>query len=378
MKAIVRLLEKALVKRLGENKVLLLYGTRRVGKTRLINTLREHYGKPSLLLNAEDFDVQAVLARRTAANYKRLIGKNKLILIDEAQTIPEIGKHLKFMIDSFPEITIVATGSSSFDLMNKSGEPLTGRSYQYTLYPISYSEMETENGFLINSQQMEDRLVYGSYPEVITLSSDEERIIYLKELVQNYLLKDIFMYETIKNATKIFDLLKLLAYQVGSEVSLDEIGKSLGMSKNTVERYLDLLTKVFVIFRVGGYSTNLRKEIVKSGKWYFYDNGIRNAIISDFRNVANRNDIGQLWENYCFYERIKFKRYTGKTPEYFFWRTYDRQEIDMIEKENTKLRAFEFKWSPTKRAKSPKFFEDNYPKSTFTLINRETFPDFLV
>lgn len=377
MENIIRAIEPIIKKRLGQNKVLLLYGTRRVGKTKLLHAIAKSYDATYLLLNAEDNEVQGILARQTAENYKRLIGDSQLLMIDEAQTIPDIGKHLKFMIDTFPNLTIIATGSSSFDLMNQSGEPLTGRSYQYTLYPISFGELEHTIGFLKTKQQIEERLIYGSYPEVVTMDSDEDRELYLKELVQNYLLKDIFIYETIKNASKIFDLLKLLAYQVGSEVSLDELGRSLGMSKNTVDRYLDLLTKVFIVYKVGGYSSNLRKEVVKSSKWYFYDNGIRNAIIGDFRDVSTRNDIGQLWENYCFAERIKFKRYHGKTPEYFFWRTYDGQEIDMIEKENTQLNAVEFKWNAKKQATVPRAFETNYPDATFRQISRDNFEDFV-
>lgn len=377
MENIIRAIEPSIKKRLGQNKVLLLYGTRRVGKTKLLHAIAKSYDASYLLLNAEDNEVQGILARQTAENYKRLIGDSQLLMIDEAQTIPDIGKHLKFMIDTFTNLTIIATGSSSFDLMNQSGEPLTGRSYQYTLYPISFGELEHTIGFLKTKQQIEERLIYGSYPEVVTMDSNEDRELYLKELVQNYLLKDIFIYETIKNASKIFDLLKLLAYQVGSEVSLDELGRSLGMSKNTVDRYLDLLTKVFIVYKVGGYSSNLRKEVVKSSKWYFYDNGIRNAIISDFRDVSTRNDVGQLWENYCFAERIKFKRYHGKTPEYFFWRTYDGQEIDMIEKENTQLNAVEFKWNAKKQATVPRAFETNYPDATFRQISRDNFEDFV-
>ncbi len=377
MKDIKRQLQKAIEKRIGDNKVLLLFGTRRVGKTKLLQAIQQNYRKPCLVLNAEDLDVQATITNRTAANYKRLIGKHKLIMIDEAQAVPAIGTHLKFMIDSFPKITIIATGSSSFDLMNKSGEPLTGRSYQYTLYPVSYAEVEGYVGHLGAQQQLQERLIYGSYPELITLTGNDEKEDYLKSLVQTYLLKDILMYETVKNASKIFDLLKLLAYQVGNEVSLDELGRNLGMSKNTVVRYLDLLSKVFVIFRVGGYSSNLRKEVVKSSKWYFYDNGIRNAVINDFREVNSRNDMGVLWENYCFYERIKVREYAAKTPEYFFWRTYDNQEIDMIETESRQLRAFEFKWKKCKGVKPPKFFEENYPKAKFSCVSQDTLLDFL-
>ncbi len=377
MSFIERALQKSIEKRIGENKALLIYGTRRVGKTKLLEAIRKSHKKPSLLLNAEDMEVQSLLQRRTAANYQRIIGKHQLLMIDEAQVVPEIGKHLKFMVDTFPKLTIIATGSSSFDLMNKSGEPLSGRSYQYTLYPVSQGELIRNQGFPETYQQLDERLVYGSYPEVINLKTVGEKQAYLRSLIQTYLLKDIFVYETVKNSTKIFDLLKLLGYQVGNEVSLDELGRNLGMSKNTVERYLDLLTKVFVVFRVGGFSSNLRKEVVKSSKWYFFDNGIRNAIISDFRDIAHRADKGQLWENFCFYERIKRQHYSGKFCDYHFWRTYDQQEIDMIEKENTRLRAFEFKWGNAATAKQPKYFAGNYPKATFEVIGKDNYAEFV-
>ncbi len=377
MNAIPRILQNAISKRIGENKVLLLYGTRRVGKTRLIQAIYEANKRKSLFLNGEDFDVQEILAKRTTANYKRLLGTKQLLFIDEAQAIKDIGKILKLLIDSFPKLTIIATGSSSFDLMNKSGEPLTGRGYQYTMYPIAFQEIIKYKNTLSAFQELDERLVYGSYPEVITIADIEEKQTYLKTIVQQYLLKDIFIYETVKNANKIFDLLKLLAYQVGNEVSLDELGKTLGISKNTVERYLDLLTKVFVIFRLGGYSSNLRKEVVKSSKWYFFDNGIRNAIISDFRDIALRPDKGQLWENYCIYERIKKQHYASKHCEYYFWRTYDQQEVDLIETENSKMNAFEFKWKNNKPIKPPKFFADNYPNAKFQIVSKENFEEYL-
>jgi len=377
MKYVSRAIQKNIEKRIGENKVLLIFGTRRTGKTKMIESIKKNLKQQNLFLNGEDLDTQAILAKRTAANYKLLIGKNKVLFIDEAQVIPDIGKHLKFMIDSFPKLTIVATGSSSFDLMNKSGEPLTGRAYQYYLYPFSVNELMNNEGYLSSHQQLEERLIFGSYPEVLQLTTADEKQEYLKTLVQQYLLKDIFMYETVKNASKVYDLLKLLAYQTGSEVSYDELSKSLSVSKNTVERYMDLLAKVFVIFKVGGYSGNLRKEVVKSSKWYFFDNGIRNAIISDFRNISLRNDTGQLWENFCFYERIKKQHYNLKTPDYFFWRTYDGQEIDMIEKAGSKLSAFEFKWKNTGKTKPPKAFAVNYPKAGFEIIHAENYLEFV-
>ena len=364
-------------KNLNSNKVILIYGTRRVGKTRLIQKIKQDFEGHSVLFNGEDLEVQEIFSRRTFENYRRLIGDATLVMVDEAQAIPEIGTHLKFMIDSFPKITIIATGSSSFDLVNKSGEPLTGRNYQYLLFPVSYGELMKHYGFATARQQLDDILIFGSYPEVIKMNVNEDRVNYLKGMVQNYLLKDIFMYEAIKNSNKIFDLLKLLAYQIGNEVSLEELGKNLGISKNTVSKYLDLLTKVFVIFRVGGFSSNLRKEVVKSSKWYFYDNGIRNAIIGDFNPPATRNDTGQLWENFCFYERMKFTKYQNQSNDYYFWRTYDQQEIDMIEKTNTELNAFEFKWKDKKGSKAPAFFSSNYPAAPYKLISKNNIDDFI-
>ncbi len=377
MGTVERNIESIIHKYMNINKVILIYGTRRVGKTRLIQKIKLEYEKSSAIFNGEDLEVQEIFSRRTHENYRRLIGDSTLILIDEAQAIPGIGSHLKFMIDSFPNITIIATGSSSFDLVNKSGEPLTGRNYQFLLFPISYEELIKHYGFVNARQQLDDLLIYGSYPEVVLMTSNEDRINYLKGMVQNYLLKDIFMYEAIKNSNKIFDLLKLLAYQTGNEVSNEELGRNLGISKNTVSKYLDLLSKVFVIFRVGGYSNNLRKEIVKSSKWYFYDNGIRNAVIGDFTPPGSRIDTGQLWENFCFYERIKFTKYRNHSNEYFFWRTYDQQEIDMIEKTNSGLNAFEFKWKEKNKFKIPAFFSSNYPEVSYSMIHKNNIEDFI-
>jgi uncharacterized protein len=377
MENIVRILQNTLESQIGRNKVLLLFGTRRVGKTKLLEAIQRGREDYSLMMNGEDLGIQELLAQRTKANYERLIGSNTLIMIDEAQSIPDIGRHLKFMIDNFSQITIIATGSSSFDLMNQSGEPLTGRSFQYTLYPLSQKELISHYGYVPAQQMLGERLVYGNYPEVLQLDTIGDKQQYLRSLVHTYLLKDIFIYETVKNSGKIFDLLRLIAYQAGNEVSMDELSRKLQMSKNTVERYLDLLTKVFVLFRVGGFSSNLRKEVTKSSKWYFFDNGIRNAIISDFRELPLRTDVGQLWENFCFYERIKHQHYTGKHTEYYFWRTYDQQEIDMIEQEQTAIRAFEFKWSDEKH-RVPKYFSLNYPEASFEVITPENAADFFI
>ena len=372
-----RKVKEIIQKRIGQNKVLLLFGTRRVGKTHLIKSLEKDLNTPYLHLNAEDADVLSVLENRSVANYERLLAGQKLLIIDEAQVIPDIGKILKLMIDSFDDLTIIATGSSAFDLSNQTGEPLTGRSYTYYLHPVAQTELSGLENILQTQQRLEDRLIFGSYPEIFQLETPAEKAEYLKSLVNAYLLKDILHFENIQNSAKIYDLLRLIAYQVGSEVSLDELGKQLGISKNTVERYLDLLAKVQILFKLGGYSTNLRKEITKSSKWYFFDNGIRNALINDFRLLPLRQDIGLLWENYCIYERIKLNNCNQESAEYFFWRTYDQQEIDLIEKKQQSINAFEFKYKDGK-GKKPAFFAKNYPDAGFILINKENYLEFIL
>jgi uncharacterized protein len=363
--------------KIGKNKVILLFGTRRVGKTHLIKEIEKDLTVPFLHLNAEDHDVQQLLANRSVANYKRLIGTARLLVIDEAQVIPDIGKILKLMIDELDSLTIIATGSSAFDLNNLAGEPLTGRNFTFHLYPIAQSELSEKENLLQVQQNLEERLIYGSYPELFNLDTLEEKADYLKELVNSYLLKDILIYESIQNSSKIYELLKLIAFQVGSEVSYDELAKQLGMSKNSVQRYLDVLTKVDILFKLGGYSSNLRKEVTKSSKWYFFDNGIRNAIINDFRLPAVRNDIGSLWENYCLYERMKRNAYLKNAAHYYFWRTYDQQEIDLIEVNAQEMTAVDFKWGDQHK-RIPTYFAKNYQNAEFKIINKSNYMEFIL
>ncbi|MFC5282591.1 ATP-binding protein [Pedobacter alpinus] len=372
-----RKIQQVIKQRVGKNKVILLFGTRRVGKTHLLKTLEKSFATADFIhLNAEDAEVASLLERRSVANYKRLLANRNLLIIDEAQVIPSIGKILKLMIDSFEDLTIIASGSSAFDLSNKTGEPLTGRSYTYYLYPIAQQELKSLENSLETIQNLEDRLIFGSYPEILQLDTPQEKAEYLKNLVNSYLLKDILQFESIKNSSKVFDLLKLIAYQMGSEVSLDELGKQLGLSKNTVERYLDLLAKVQIIFKLSGFSSNLRKEVTKSSKWYFFDNGIRNAIINDFKLLPLRQDVGLLWEAYCIYERIKLNSVNQITAEYFFWRTYDQQEIDLIEKIDGNIAAFEFKYKERKH-KIPTFFAKNYSDANFSIIHQDNYLEFI-
>jgi predicted AAA+ superfamily ATPase len=378
MKVINRIIEPQITNLLESNKVILILGTRRVGKTFLINSIQKNYQSKLLFLNGEDFDIQEVIKNRSTSNYKRLIGDNRLIIIDEAQSIPEIGMALKLLIDTNPNLTILATGSSSLDLMNKTGEPLTGRQYQFNLYPLSQLELMPTENYLETKQNLEERLIFGCYPELINLVSNDDKRNYLQQLVQSYLLKDILSFGGIKHSDKIVSLLRLIAYQVGSEVSYNELGIQLGMSRLTVESYLDLLSKVFIIYKLPSYSTNQRKEVTKSSKWYFFDNGIRNAIINDFRIPTLRNDIGNLWENYLMSERIKSNKYLNKTKELYFWRNYNQQEIDLIEVRDGMIASFEFKYTDNKKVKQPLSFKTLYPESTFEVINRDNYLDFVV
>jgi uncharacterized protein len=371
-----RLLQQKIEKQIGKQKVILLYGTRRAGKTTIIENLAVKYGTDVLMLQGEDMQVAALLAQRTVANYRRLIGMKKIIIIDEAQAIPEIGKVLKLMIDNIKGITVIVTGSSSFDLVNKTGEPLVGRNLVHYLYPIAQSELAAVEDGLTTTANLDHRLVYGSYPELWHINDSDEQAAYLKQIVNSYLLKDLLMLENIKGADVLFKLLQMLAWQVGSEVSTVELGNNLQINKLTVERYLNLLTKVFIIYPLSGYSANLRKEITKSKKWYFYDNGIRNALINDFSDLHNRNDIGQLWEQYIITERMKYNSYRGYLPQYFFWRTYDGQEIDLLELNNGKLSAIECKWQKGK-GKKPLAFEKAYPKADFVILDHKNYLDWI-
>ena len=281
MDTIQRPLKQIINKYLTNNKVIILLGSRRVGKTILIKSIENDFEGNKLHLNGDDIDTHVILKERTVANYKRLLQNVALLIIDEAQEIPEIGKILKLIVDEIKPIKIIVTGSSAFDLLNNTGEPLTGRSYSFMLYPIAQLELMPNENILNTRQNLDERLIYGSYPELFHLNTLAEKENYLKSLVQSYLLKDILAIDNaVRNTAKFNDLLKLLAYQIGNEVSYDELGKQLGMSKNTVEKYLDLLSKVFIIYKVSGFSRNLRKEIVKTTRWFFMDNGIRNAIIS--------------------------------------------------------------------------------------------------
>lgn len=376
MEPVKRLLQDRVITRVEPNKAVLIFGARRVGKTVLIRQLIKNFKGRTMLLNGEDYDTLALLEERSIANYRHLLEGVDLLAIDEAQNIPEIGSKLKLIVDEIEGIRVIASGSSSFDLLNKAGEPLVGRSTQFHLTPFSQREIAPIETALETRQNLESRLIYGSYPEVVTLDSFERKTDYLRDIVGAYLLKDILAIDGLKNSSKMKDLLRLIAFQLGNEVSYDELGKQLGMSKNTVEKYLDLLSKVFVVYRLGAYSRNLRKEVAKAGKWYFYDNGIRNAVIGNFNPLSIRQDVGALWENYLISERIKANYNNSLGKEFYFWRTYDRQEIDLIEENSDSLTALEFKWG-NKKAEAPAVFKEAYPKATFDVVNRDNYLNYI-
>jgi len=370
-----RFIEKSIKGRLFKGKLIVIYGARQVGKTTLAKKILEEYGPNGNYLNCELLSVQKGLSEPEAERLKKFLGNYKLILLDEAQNIPNIGKILKIMIDTYPEIQIIATGSSSFDLAQKASEPLTGRTFTFMLYPISLGEIKSQSGLFEVEAKMENLLRFGSYPEILHLSekNSAER---LDEITSKYLYKDILSFERLKKSSVVRNLLELLALQLGNEVSYNELANKLGIDRITAQKYIDILEQSFVVFRLRAFSRNLRKEISKSVKVYFYDLGIRNSIIQNYNRMDIREDAGALWENFCIAERMKSNEYNFRRANYYFWRTYTQKEIDFIEEREGKLFAYEFKWSKDK-AKKPKEFLDNYKNSTFEIINRDNCWDFL-
>lgn len=358
---------------LKPNKVVVLLGARRTGKSFLVKKILSATDENYLLLDGDDFTTQNLMQPRTVENFKSLLGSTRFLIIDEAQQLPDLGKSLKLMIDHIPELKILITGSSAFDIMNKTGEPLTGRKTTILLFPFSQAEYATQENIVETTGRLNERLILGSYPELLHLNDRNQKIAYLKELVSSYLLKDILAFEGIRNADKIIHLLKLIAFQIGKEVSLHELGGQLGLHKNTVEKYLDLLSKTFILFSINAFSKNLRNEISKSKRWFFYDNGIRNIIIENMNDIALRNDVGELWENYIFSERIKYQHYRQMLGSNYFWRTYQQQEIDWIEERDGKLFAYEMKWNPDKKVKIPNQWKTTYPDSDFEIITPKNY-----
>ncbi len=358
-------------------KVVVIYGARRVGKTTLLNQFLKDRDQKALFVSGDDFFVREYLESQSIQVLKDFVGQHELLVIDEAQYIKQIGLNLKLIVDHIPQIKIIATGSSSFDLAKDIGEPLTGRKTTLKLFPLSQMEIGTTKKRLDTRANLESRLIYGSYPEIITNPDIRYRENYLREIVQSYLLKDILALEGIRHAEKIDRLLRLLAFQIGKEVSTNELGAQLSMSKNTVDKYLDLLAKTFVICKRQGFSRNLRKEISKSNRYYFIDNGIRNALINNFNPLTLRNDVGEIWENYLLSERQKRMEYSLAYSNSYFWRTYDQQEIDLVEERGGRLYAYEFKWQNRKKTKTPPAWNKSYPEAEFTVIDRMNYLNFI-
>jgi predicted AAA+ superfamily ATPase len=359
-------------------KVIVIYGARRVGKTTLLRKFLEEINNELVLfVNGDDVVAREFLENQSIEKLKDFVGQHQYLVIDEAQYIHKIGINLKLIVDHIPDIKVIATGSSSFDLAHDVGEPLTGRKFVLKLFPLAQMEISYTEKPHETRANLENRLIYGSYPEVVTLRDNKMREEYLRELIASYLFKDILALEGIRYSEKLVRLLQLLAFQIGNDVSLAEIGRQLGMSKNTVERYLDLLEKVFVIFRLGGFSRNLRKEITKSSRYYFYDSGVRNAVVGMFNPLKLRDDAGRIWENYIVSEMRKHREYQRRSSRFYFWRTYDKKEIDLVVEEGGKLSGYEIKWKQS-RATPPKDWSENYPQATFEILQRDNYLNYIL
>lgn len=372
-----RACEKIIYHKLQANKVLVLLGSRRVGKTQLIHKIIKNSNEKTLFLNGDDVETHNLLEIQSTANFKRILGDTKFLIIDEAQEIANIGKKLKLMVDTIEDLKILITGSSAFEINNQIGEPLVGRMKTIMMYPLSQIEFSATENFLETKNNLEDRLIFGGYPELTKLNNREEKISYLKEIVNNQLLRDILAFEGIKKRDKIIALLQIIAFRTGSEISLESIGNQLQISKNTVEKYLDLFSKVFITYSVSGFSRNRDNEITKMKKLYFVDNGIRNALINSFNPLNMREDVGKLWENYLNSERRKAIDYKQDYVSDYFWRTHTKQEIDRIEEKNEQISAFEYKWGKVK-AKTPTEFAKSYPNATFEIINQENYLEYIL
>jgi predicted AAA+ superfamily ATPase len=370
-----RNLQAALEAKLYDGKAIILTGARQVGKTTLLQTL---FGSSddTIWLNGDEADVRALFDNATSSRLKNLFAGKKNIVIDEAQRISDIGIKLKLITDNIPGIQLVATGSSSFELANKINEPLTGRKWEYRMFPLSFGEMVNHHGLIEERRLLPQRLLYGYYPDIVNHPGEEKDI--LKQLSDSYLYKDILTWENIQKPEKLLRLLQALAFQVGSQVSYNELGTMCGLDNKTVEKYINLLEQVFIIFRLGSFSRNLRNELKSSRKIYFYDNGIRNALIANFSQPELRTDIGALWENFIIAERMKFTSYNGIWANQYYWRTKEQNEIDYLEDIDGQLHAYEFKWSSKARATLSKTFSNAYPESSFRIVHPGNFDEFLL
>ncbi len=371
-----RLLKNQVVNALKPGYVVGIFGARRVGKTFLLNMLRDIFSEEKVLIvQGDDLDTAEILSSSRASVLERFVKSYDYLFVDEAQKIKNIGNNLKLLHDLVPDLKIVFTGSSALELYHQLGEPLTGRSIFFKLYPIS--QLELQENLLESKKNLEDKLIYGSYPQIINSNEPTLKKQILNSIKNGYLLKDLLELDNQKDSLFVINLLRLIAFQIGNDVSFSELARQLQVNTRTIQRYLNLLEKTFVLFSLNGYSKNLRKEVSKSPRYYFWDNGIRNVVINNFNKLNQRDDIGKLWENYCISERLKKLDYQNAHANTFFWRTYDQKEIDFIEERDGKLKGFEMKWGLQKKAKYPKDFLNAYQNAEFIIINRENYLDFI-
>ena len=373
---ITRILESQIVSLLGSGKAIIIMGARQVGKSTLLDTIFRDK-KDILWMTGDDLDIQELFSQMTSTRLKALLGTTKILIIDEAQRIPDIGLRLKLITDQIKDVQVIATGSSSFELASRVNESLAGRKREFRMYPVSFSEMVSNTNLLEELRLIPHRMVYGYYPEVVSNPGNEPVI--LKELSDSFLYKDILSFESINKPDKVVRLLKALAFQIGSQVSYNEVAQLVGLDSKTVERYIDILEKSYIIFRLGSFSRNLRNELKSSRKIYFWDLGIRNLLIGNLSQVENRTDAGALWENFIIAERLKRNSYNGSIAQYWFWRTQQQKEIDYLEEANGQLDAYEFKWNDKKaNVRVPESFTKAYPEATFHVITPKNADEFLV
>ena len=363
-------------KKLFQSKAILLFGARQVGKTTLLEHLMETRKESVLHTSGDEPDIRTLLTSINSTQLKNYIGNNKIFFIDEAQRIPNIGLTLKLITDKLKDIQVIATGSSSFEMANEMNEPLTGRKFEFNLFPLSFQEMVNEHGLLEEKRQLEHRLIYGSYPEVVTNPNNSEELLNL--IADSYLYKDLLMLDHIKRPKLLEKILQALALQIGSEISYNELAQLVGADKGTVEKYIHLFEQTYVIFTLSSFARNVRNELKKSKKIYFYDCGIRNAVIGNYNSIQKRSDVGALWENYLISERMKKLHYENDRSKSYFWRTTQQQEIDLIEEKNHHLKAFEFKWNEKSNVKFPKTFTNSYPESEVQVISPSNYEMFLL
>jgi len=371
-----REIQDKLTKRLQDPKAIIIFGPRQVGKSTLLKHHADSFQPPILWWNGDDADIRELLENASSTKLKTLIGKAKTLVIDEAQRIQNIGICIKIIVDNFPDVKVLATGSSAFELSNRIKEPLTGRKWEYFLFPFSFTEMANQSSFLEEKRMIPSRMVFGYYPDIVlNLADAEDR---LRMIADSYLFKDVFSLGNLRKPDQIVKLLQALAYQVGNEVSYHELGMMTGLDNETVEKYITLLEQTFIIFRLGSFSKNLRNELKKAKKVYFVDNGIRNSLIHNFLPLESRTDVGALWENFLMAERFKKNALDGQFNRGYFWRTHAQQEIDYVEEVGEKLSAWEFKWNPKAKVKIPATFRQAYPEASIQTIHAENFELFVL